>query len=639
MMVNIRTSRYESDAGWFVRPNWTADYQVRTPWFAGNSFPLDSSRKSRYLFHRLVSQSNCLKNMVKEGVCYVDHHWQIQSLNAEAERLLGIKLNDVADHSFSHLVNLMSPDHRISLLSYQSLAKCYEHNEVYRHEDAILKRQNGTEIDVEFAFCPLMHDQQFSGFVLLLRDISQLKRLEDNLIAQVGKSRVIIEEQIQFVDEESKEQLQRVFAAEHDVLTGLMNRYQFEFKLQELIQKSREFSLQHAVISLDLDQFTVVNDACGHLAGDECLRQIARLIESKVRKWDIVARLGGDEFAVQLMYCNQVQALRIADDISRAIHNHRFIWKGMSFTFSASMGIVMVDNHETDVNSVMRKANLACNTAKEQGRNRTYLFREDDVHINARHGEVSCIGQITNALEDNRFDLFFQKIIPIQNQVSKGEHYEILIRMFDEHGEHLSQLFLPAAERYNMISRIDSWVVNKTCELLSNHPEKLANLNLCAINLSGMSLNDPQFFDHVLTVINHYHLPLDKLCFEITETGTIANINQAIKFITRLRALGIHFALDDFGSGLSSFAYLRSMPVDYVKIDGMFVKAMDTNAVDAAMVKSINDMAHIMGKKTVAEFVENARILEMLRELGVDFAQGYGIEKPQRFVDFLENKL
>ena len=516
---------------------------------------------------------------------------------------------------------------------------CYQHNEVFRHEDAILRRSDNTDISVEFAFCPLMQDQQFIGAVVLMRDVTQIKRLEETLLTNAERDQNLHADKKTYLNETSKERLEFVYASEHDVLTGLLNRYQFEIKLQELIKKTRVFGVTHGILSLDLDLFKVVNDACGHLAGDECLRQIARILEGKIRKWDLLARLGGDEFAVQLLYCTQQQALRIADDISRAIHKHRFIWKGMSFSFSTSIGVVIIDNRDTDANNVMRKADLACNTAKEQGRNRTFLFDDENAHIHTRHGEVSCIGQITNALEENRFDIFVQKIIPIQNQANELDHYEILVRMFDQNGEYLSPgLFLPAAERYNMISRIDGWVVRRTCELLAAHPERIQELGMCAINLSGSSLNDQRFFDYVLGIIQEFKVPLEKLCFEVTETGAIANINNAIKFITRLRALGIHFALDDFGSGLSSFAYLRSLPVDYVKIDGMFIKAMDTNEIDCAMVKSINEMAHIMGKKTVAEFVENAKILSMLREMGVDYAQGYGIAKPTRFSDYLERK-
>lgn len=638
-MVNIKTTRHQAEAGWFNESHWPIGYAVNSPWMTDHGIPMYSARESRYLFQRMVKKANLHHQFTQEGVCYIDQNWKIRSVNPEGERLIGMNQASVQNKPLYDCLSLLSAQTRAPIFDYSSLAEIFQDHEVLRNEDTILKRKDGTEVEVESVFCPLMHDQQFIGAVIMIRDITALKRLEASLLTHTAE---IIEGQsnpLANFDKASKDQLEIIYAKEHDLLTGLLNRTQFEIKLQEVIESARNLDVQHAILSLDLDQFKVLNDACGHLAGDECLRQIAKLIEGKVRKWDIVARLGGDEFGLILLYCSQSQALRIAEDISTAIHNHRFIWQGMSFSFGASIGIVIVDIKETDTNSVMRKADLACNTAKEQGRNRTYIFRDDDAHITARNGEVSCIGQITNALQEDRFELFYQKIIPIQNQENEGEHYEILVRMFDENGDYLSpQLFLPAAERYNMISRIDGWIVRKTCELLSTHPAVINELHLCAINLSGQSLNDPRFYDYVLEVINDYQVPLNKLCFEVTETGTIANINNAVKFITRLRSLGVHFALDDFGSGLSSFAYLRSMPVDYVKIDGMFVKAMDTNEIDYAMVKSINEMAHNMGKKTVAEFVENAKILEMLKEVGVDYAQGYGIAKPRRFIDYLESK-
>lgn len=441
------------------------------------------------------------------------------------------------------------------------------------------------------------------------------------------------------IDDKSQQRISMAMATQHDVLTGLLNRYQFEIRMQDAFDKNQQKHVEHAVICMDLDQFKVVNDACGHTAGDDLLRQVAVIIQHKVRKWDLVARLGGDEFAIQLFYCNQSQAMRIADDIAVAISQHRFTWQGLSYVISASIGLVMVNDQDYDAQDIMRKADIACNLAKEQGRDRIYVFNDKDEFLNTRHGELHCVADVNQALDEDRFELFFQKILPIDPSEAKSDHYEILVRMRDRNDQFLSPgLFLPAAERYNLIAKIDRWVVKHTCEMLAEHPQHLEQLSVCAINLSGQALNDERFYDYVLDILNQNHIPPEKLCFEITETGVIAHLDNAIKFIKNLRGLGMHFALDDFGSGLSSFAYLRQLPVDYVKIDGMFVKEIEHEPQDLALVKSINEMGHIMGKKTVAEFVENDNILSLLRGVGVDYAQGYGVAKPMQFSEFLRRR-
>lgn len=424
------------------------------------------------------------------------------------------------------------------------------------------------------------------------------------------------------------------YQSTYDDLTGLVNRREFEDRLQEVIDTADELKTKNVLCYLDLDQFKVINDSCGHMAGDELLRQLSQVLHRCIRRNDTLARLGGDEFGVLLENCPLKNAVTTADNIRQVVQEFRFIWEDSTFNIGVSIGITPIAQEGESITDVLRRADTACYAAKDAGRNRIHVFNFDDEELQERHGEMKLVSSINSALDENRMELWQQSISHV-DKLHKGldsvsnTHYELLLRMRDKEGNLIGpEAFLPSAERYDLATRIDRWVLNAMFNWFRKHPEQLDELEICAVNLSGQSLGDEKFLKEITEQFSNSNIPAGKICFEITETAAILNLANASQFIKTLKSLGCSFALDDFGSGLSSFAYLKSLPVDFVKIDGFFVKDVVADPVDLAMVKAINDMAHAMGKLTIAEFVEDKEILEKLVDLGVDYVQGYGIAQP-----------
>lgn len=425
------------------------------------------------------------------------------------------------------------------------------------------------------------------------------------------------------------------FHANHDALTGLVNRREFERRVQRILEFIKDDD-EYAICFLDLDQFKVVNDTCGHVAGDELLRQLTSELEKVVRKRDTLARLGGDEFGVLMEHCSLNDANRVATSILSAIQNYQFIWEEHSFKVGVSIGLVPVTQSTPDFNQILKDADAACYMAKELGRNRIHVFSADDENLAKRSGEVKWVSQINNALDNDLFSLYAQAIVPLEN--SSGIHYELLIRLVDGNdGFYPPGAFLPAAERYNLIKQLDRWVIHNAFTQLVENPTFLKDISFCSINLSGQTISSEETLDFIISQLKETNIDGHKICFEITETAAISNLSIAMEFISKLKEMGCQFALDDFGSGLSSFAYLKNLPVDYLKIDGMFVKDIADDPIDHAMVKSINEIGQVMGMETIAEFVENDIIKGMLKEIGVNYAQGYGISKPEPFDEILKN--
>ncbi|HLE94689.1 MAG TPA: PAS domain S-box protein [Sulfuricaulis sp.] len=427
---------------------------------------------------------------------------------------------------------------------------------------------------------------------------------------------------------------QLTYQASHDTLTGLVNRRELERRLQRALESTKKDSAVHALCYLDLDQFKVVNDTCGHVAGDELLRQLAKVLPKCVRHQDTVARLGGDEFGVLLEHCSKEQALRVAEAMRRMVADFIFIWQDKTFNVGVSIGLVSITQATDNFNTLLSAADNACYAAKDLGRNRIHVYDETEAGMVRRHGDMQWVTRIHEAIEENRFELAFQPIVSVESfspgQDNGWDHFELLLRMRDKSGKLIAPgAFLPAAERYNLISKLDRWVISTAFHWLARHPTHLKRVDHCSINLSGQSFGNKEFLNFVLGIFKNGGMPPEKICFEITETSAISDLAGAIDFIKALREIGCLFSLDDFGSGLSSFGYLKSLPVDFIKIDGLFVKDIVEDPISYSMVKSINDIGHVMGKKTIAEFVENEAVLSKLREIGVDYAQGYGICKPQ----------
>ena len=424
--------------------------------------------------------------------------------------------------------------------------------------------------------------------------------------------------------------------ATHDTLTDLENRRQFEATLARHLESARGRGTSHAVLYIDLDQFKVVNDTCGHAAGDELLRQLSRVLLAGMRRGDSLARLGGDEFGVALERCDLLQAQRVAAHLLAQIRAFRFAWQGQVFALGASIGVAAVTAESRDLESVLAAADTACAVAKDRGRNRVQVYSESDEEVSARHGQMGWFSRITRCVEEGRFYLHCQRVVALGGAGASGEEYiELLLRMTDEDGRLvLPGAFIPAAERYHLMGTIDRWVVGRALRCLgaiSLGRRASAAAPRFGVNLSGMSLGDPAFADYVLECFEQTGTPPSAVCFEITETAAISNLARAARFIGRFRDLGCRFALDDFGAGLSSFAYLKSLPVDYLKIDGGFVRGSCCDRVDLAAVDAARRLAQAVGAKTIAECVETTEILERMRDLGIDFGQGHLIHVPEPY--------
>jgi len=421
------------------------------------------------------------------------------------------------------------------------------------------------------------------------------------------------------------------YQATHDALTGLRNRVEFEHRVGRALAGSTTEGERHVVCYVDLDQFKVVNDTCGHIAGDMLLKDLAAALEDEVRDTDTLARLGGDEFGVLLEHCPADEGLVVAEKLRRRVDELRFDYGGRAFSSAASIGVVPLTARSGSLADVLSAADAACYAAKDAGRNRVQLYHDDDVRLARRQGEMRWVTRITDALAEDRFRLHFQRIVPIRPGLEPGEHHEVLVRMLDERGELVSPgQFIPAAERYGLMAEIDHWVIANALELVAarhrHQPE--GPLERYSINLSGASLGDEACLAFIRSQLAGYPVPPEAFCFEVTETAAISQLGSAIEFMQELKALGCRFSLDDFGSGLSSFAYLKTLPVDFVKIDGAFVKDMARDPIDHAMVEAINRVGQVMDIRTIAEFVESEEILELLGEIGVDYAQGYHIGRP-----------
>ncbi len=428
------------------------------------------------------------------------------------------------------------------------------------------------------------------------------------------------------------------YQANHDILTGLVNRRGFERHLRSALESSQMDHAEHVLCYLDLDQFKVINDTCGHIAGDELLRQVSAVLAGGIRRHDVLARLGGDEFGILMEHCDLEHASEIANSLCSLVESYRFEWEEQRFSVGVSIGVVAINCRENDTIDLLKKADVACYAAKAAGRHCTRLYEEGAAEFSRLHGEMRWVSKINQALEEDRFTLFAQPIVPVKHEAGVGLHYEVLLRMVDPvEGLIPPGAFLPAAEEYDLIAKLDSWVIENVLVYLHENPDHLDQVWLCSINLSGQSLTQTGFLESIIERLDRYHIPPKKICFEITETAAISNLAVATKFIDGLRDKGCKFALDDFGTGLSSFAYLKNLKVDYLKIDGVFVRDMVNDPIDYAMVKSINEIGHVTGMQTIAEFVEDEDIRAKLTEIGVDYAQGYGISVPVDIAELAES--
>ena len=547
---------------------------------------------------------------IGDGVITTDVRGRVEQINASAQNLTGHREEDARGRFVNDIIHFVrEADH--APIPNPAVMAMDRSRTITADADVLFVRSDGREFAVEYTASPIFDGhRRASGAILVFRDVTESRALSHQIAYQ----------------------------ARHDGLTGLHNRNEFERHVDDLLSELRRYpDGMHWLCFADLDQFKVVNDTCGHLAGDELLKQVAGVFRLYLRDSDFVARTGGDEFALVLRHCDEEGARSVIERIRRDLAEYRFSWEDKAFTIGASFGLVPITTESGTLYDLLSAADTACYSAKDQGRNRIHVYRPDDDAISRREGEMHWVHEITRALEEDRFLLYAQRIIPAEPDHDAPLHVEILVRMTARNGGLSPPMaFIPAAERYNLMHLIDRWVVRNSLRQFAGYSAP-GDWRI-GINLSAQSLCDDDFLRFLLEAVEEANLSPEHLCFEITETAAIANLTRAIAFMRRMKALGCRFSLDDFGSGLSSFGYLKTLPVDYLKIDGSFVRDIGEDPIDLALVESINQIGHILGIETIAEYVENDEIRRQLEEIGVDYLQGYGIARPEPLTTLIDHR-
>jgi diguanylate cyclase (GGDEF)-like protein/PAS domain S-box-containing protein len=589
---------------------WVYDYTValkdaggEVSHFAGYLLDITERKHSEFELEQSRERAQVTLHSIADAVITTDVNGQIEYLNPKAEEITGWEAAIARGLPLGRVLCLF--DKGSQELLVEPVRQCLQSGKTVKSAgDNIFKRHDGREFAVQYSASPILLDPGVPlGAILVFHDVTETRNMERKISYQ----------------------------ATHDALTGLMNRSEFEARLGLAVDSARELGEDHVLCYMDLDQLKIINDTCSHEAGDALLRKVTEQLQGCLRESDIIARLGGDEFGVLLKHCTLEDAAELAGNMLAGIHALRFTSCGRTFEIAASIGLTSINARSETVTSLMSEADLACYASKDMGGNRYHIYQPGDQVLAKRHEEMQWVSRLTAAIDSGRLVLYSQDIVPVDPATTSGRHLEVLVRMLDENGAMIPpNRFMPAAERYNIIASLDRWVISNSFSWYDRNRQQdcVTGLDALAVNLSGSSINDSGFLSFIKAEIGKYNVPPEVLCFEITETVAIANMQAASAFIQELRKLGCRFALDDFGSGLSSFAYLKNLQVDYLKIDGSIVRDIDTDAVNAAMVSSIHQLGRAMGIKTVAEFVETDAILEKLAEIGIDYAQGYGIARP-----------
>jgi diguanylate cyclase (GGDEF)-like protein/PAS domain S-box-containing protein len=542
---------------------------------------------------------------IGDAVITTDAEGKITYLNPNAEHLTGWSGKEALGLPFNKIFAILHEATREAAENPMPRVLA-EGKTLHFPENVILMAKHGAEYSIDYSAAPIrIKDGTVNGVVLVFHDVTEARAQSHKISYQ----------------------------ASHDALTGLWNRSEFESMAKRLLHSAKVMQMHHALMYLDLDQFKIVNDTCGHLAGDQLLCQLSNLLLSHTRKSDMLARLGGDEFGILLDSCPPERAKEIAQHLVDIVKAFRFEWDGKLFSVGVSIGLIFITHETADLQSLLSGADTACYIAKDKGRNRVQVFEPQDEEVQDRHVQMDWVTRINKAIEQNQFVFYFQKIMSVDESMAPI-NYEILLRYKDENGRLLLPLaFIPAADRYGLLPAIDRWVISN---LLRNPPSALLEeisgtfpKAFIAINLSSATINEPGFQEFVVRELEASSIPSRQICFEILETAAITNLHRVIEFIFTMKTRGCLFSLDDFGSGLSSFSYLKSLPVDYLKIDSAFVKGIAKDKVDYAMVESIQHISKIMGIKTIAKGVETAEVLQALQAIGINHAQGFGLHTPE----------
>jgi diguanylate cyclase (GGDEF)-like protein/PAS domain S-box-containing protein len=551
-------------------------------------------RKQERLFSAILHSIN-------NGIIATGTDLSIQFMNKIAEEITGWNESQAKGRHAASVLSLVDQRSSRELLAD---GPPNVDEKPFFFSEALVKNAVGRNLLVEGSITRIHEkENEADGFLITLRDITELKRMSETIDYQ----------------------------ASHDSLTGLSNREEFSYHLNELLSALRTTEAQHALLMIDIDRFKAINDTCGTMAGDELLRQIASHVQANISRKDVSARIGGDEFAIILKDCDPEDSINVAKRLKAAVEARKFAWQTSVFPVTLSIGVVALSQESKDTHAVLAAADDACHLSKEEGGNRVNVFQAKDMKFQKRRGDMEWIAKINKAAEEDRFVLYQQAIAPLAESAALKAKAEILIRLVNEDGTIARPGdFIPAAERYNLMPLIDQWVIKHSIAAYKTLRDRGAPIadSLISINLSGPSLLDEPLVDLILYEVRRNGLESSSFCFEITETAAIQNYAAATRFMKRLKDEGFTFALDDFGSGFSSFSYLKNLPVDYLKIDGSIVQTMDESLVSYTMVDSINAIGHVMGMKTIAEFVKNPEIKRKCAELGVDYAQGYYIAEP-----------
>jgi diguanylate cyclase (GGDEF)-like protein/PAS domain S-box-containing protein len=578
----------------------------RTVGFEGTIVDITERKKAETAVFQAKERAQVTLQSIGDAVITTDSEGRIDYMNPVAESLTGWESRAAQMRRIDEVLVVVDESTR-EAAECPAMRCLREGRALGLSEHTVLVNRGGKEISIQDSAAPIRDRAgNLIGAVMVFHDISKERRLHRALHYQ----------------------------ASHDALTGLINRREFENRLTAAVESVRAGGdVRHSLLYLDLDQFKLINDTCGHPAGDQLLKQITGLLQSRVRSADTLARLGGDEFGILLQNCAVDQAQRLAQTLRQAIRDYRFIWQDGVLGVGVSIGIVEITGETPTVANVMSAADVACYTAKDSGRDRVEVYQPD--HVPERHREMHWVSRLTRACFDGNFELFYQPIVPIGSTVQTREHFELMLRLRDDSGALIVPAqFIPAAERYNVMPAIDRWVVKHAMERIVHRTGSGLRPYTIAINLSGNSLNDERFLEFLIGELSGVDMGAQSLCFEITETAAIANLGNVVHFMRELKNRGCQFALDDFGSGLSSFMYLKTLPVDYLKIEGQFIENVARDPVDRSMVKAISQVGRAMGIQTIAERVESEEVLAALGDLGIGFAQGYHIAMPRSIAHF-----